>query len=201
MIRNTAMAVDIFALIAFLAILLAPPAHAEEASPPTPASSQPLPPPIPVSRVDLQRYVGTWYEIARIPHRFQNQCVRDVTAQYEIREDGRIRVVNSCVKADGSVSRANGVAKVVDTETNARLKVSFFSILGIRPVWGDYWILGLGDDYEYAVVGNPDRKYGWILARSPHPDPATLEKAWRVVEQQGYDRTKFVISAPDSIGG
>ena len=154
-------------------------------------------PPVPVARVDLARYVGLWHEIARIPNRFQGHCARDITARYEILKDGRIGVINSCVGKDGKVSQAVGIAKVIDAETNARLKVSFFSILGIRPFWGDYWILGLGDDYEFAVIGTPNRKYGWILARTPHPTPETLEKAWRVLKEQGYAIERFQRSSAD----
>lgn len=174
----------IFLALLMMMITFAPTLRAEE-----------LPPPVPVPHVDLERYAGRWYEIARVPNRFQDQCARDVVAEYQIDEDGRIRVINSCAEEDGKMSRARGVAKIVDQETNARLKVSFVSFLGIRPFWGDYWILGLGDQYEYAVIGTPDRKYGWILARRPDPDPETLEAAWRVVEEQGYDVTRFVRSS------
>jgi apolipoprotein D and lipocalin family protein len=157
-----------------------------------------LAPPVPVGHVDLERYAGLWHEVARIPNRFQNRCARDVTAVYEVRDDGRLRVVNRCVNADGRISQAVGIAKVVDTQTNARLKVSFVSFLGFRPFWGDYWILGLGVDYEYAVVGTPDRKYGWILARSAHPDRETLDKARQVLKTQGYDIGRFRFCYPDS---
>jgi apolipoprotein D and lipocalin family protein len=156
--------------------------------------------PVPVAHVDLERYAGLWHEVARIPNRFQNQCVRDVTAFYEVRDDGKLEVINRCVDADGRISQAAGVAKVIDTQTNARLKVSFVSFLGLRPFWGDYWVLGLGEDYEYAVVGTPDRKYGWILAREPRPDRGTLEKARQVLKSQGYDLEKFEFNSPDSSG-
>jgi apolipoprotein D and lipocalin family protein len=157
-----------------------------------------LTPPVPVTHVDLGRYVGLWYEIARMPNRFQQQCVRGVTARYELRRDGRITVVNRCVDRQGRESRAVGVARVVDPRTNARLKVSFVSFLGFRPFWGDYWILGLGDHYEYAVVGTPKRNYGWILARTPSLDPENLDRAWQVLKEQGYDIEKFQLSLPDS---
>jgi apolipoprotein D and lipocalin family protein len=153
-------------------------------------------PPVPVAHVDLARYAGLWYEVARLPNRFQKKCARGVTARYTLREDGRVGVINRCVGADGHVSEVSGVAEVVDSGTNARLKVSFFSVLGWRPFWGDYWILGLGDDYEYAVIGSPDRKYGWILARDASPAPEILEKAREVLERQGYDVGRFQPSAP-----
>jgi len=111
-----------------------------------------------VKKVDLQRYTGTWYEIARIPNRFQSQCVKNVTATYSLREDGKIDVVNRCVEEDGSVDEAEGLAQVVDKDSFSKLEVSFVSFLGIRPFWGDYWILGLDTNYKYAVVGDPSRK-------------------------------------------
>jgi apolipoprotein D and lipocalin family protein len=144
-----------------------------------------------VSKVDLKRYAGLWYEIARIPNRFQKQCARGVTAQYTLRADGRIDVVNRCYESSGKISEAEGLARVEDTASNARLKVSFFSILGWRPVWGDYWIIGLADNYEYAVVGAPGRKYGWILARERKLSEDTMEKIFTLLREQGYDPERF----------
>ena len=151
--------------------------------------------PVPVARVDLERYTGTWYELAKIPNRFQKQCVGGTTATYSLREDGRLDVVNRCRKGNGEIDEARGIAKVVDPETRSRLKVSFFSILGIRPFWGDYWILGLGEDYEFAVVGSPDRKYGWVLARNPTPGPEVMERAFAILVRQGYDPGDFETTA------
>ena len=125
-----------------------------------------LPPLQSVAQVDLARYLGTWYEIASFPQSFQKGC-QATSATYALKENGDISVVNSChIDAlDGPLKVANGRARVVDTSTNARLKVSFFG-----PFWGAYWIIDLGDDYEYAVVGHPGRDYLWILSRSPHMD-------------------------------
>jgi apolipoprotein D and lipocalin family protein len=115
-----------------------------------------------IPHVDLNRYVGRWYEIARLPNRFETKCAASVTATYSLRKDGRVEVVNRCRKSSGHYTTATGKAKVVDKATNAKLTVSFF-----WPFYGDYWILDLGDDYEYAVVGAPNRKYLWILSRKP----------------------------------
>ena len=145
----------------------------------------------PVSRVDLSRYAGIWFEIAKIPNRFQKQCARDTLAQYTLRPDGRIDVVNQCIKRNGSVDQARGIAKVVDAETGAKLKVSLVSLLGWRPFWGDYWILGLDQDYRWAVVGAPNRKYGWILARSKTLDANSLETISAIIERNGYQRGSF----------
>ena len=152
--------------------------------------------PRPVATVDLERYAGLWYEIARIPNRFQNDCVGAATATYELRDDGRIDVINRCTKDDGKTKEARGVARL-DEAGGARLQVSFFSILGWRPVWGDYWILDLGEDYEYSVVGEGSRKYGWILSRSPTLEESQLAALFESLRSQGYDPAAFeVFEAP-----
>lgn len=148
-------------------------------------------PPETVKKVDLKRYTGLWYEIARMPNRFQKDCTGETTAEYSLMEDGRISVKNSCTEENNERDVAEGVAKIVDKETNAKLKVSFFSILGIRPAWGDYWIIGLGNNYEYAIVGTPDRKYGWILSRTPKLPEDTLSVVKDILVKQGYNPSDF----------
>lgn len=148
-------------------------------------------PPTTVQYVNLERYVGLWYEIAKIPNRFQKQCVSGTTARYSIRSDGNIEVINSCTTEDGTIDEATGLAKVENTVSNAQLRVNFFRLLGLRLFWGDYWIIGLGNDYEYAIVGTPDRKYGWILSRSPELAPAVLEGIFDELRNQGYDPSDF----------
>jgi apolipoprotein D and lipocalin family protein len=150
--------------------------------------------PEPVEFVDLERYAGLWYEIAKIPNRFQKKCSGETTALYSIREDGKIDVVNRCNDKTGKPIEAKGIAKVVDKESNAKLKVSFVRLLGIRLFWGDYWIIGLGDDYEYAIVGTPDRKYGWILSRTPSIPSETLDRIYQELRLQGYDPDVFVMT-------
>ena len=145
-----------------------------------------------VASVDLERYAGRWYEYAKIPNRFQEQCARNTTADYAILENGRVEVVNRCVRSDGTVDEARGVARVVDPETNARLEVSFVRLLGFNLFWGDYWIIGLGDDYEYAVVGTPDRKFGWLLTREPQIPETLADEMFFVLETRGYRHTDFV---------
>src|SRR4051794_39147267 len=132
-----------------------------------------------VPRVDLDRYLGEWHEVARFPNRFQKSCASDVVATYSKLDDGRIRVVNRCKMADGNIKDAEGVARVVDTATNARLKVRFApaALSFLSFVWGDYWVIGLADDYSWAVVGSPDRDYLWILARRAQLDARSYETA------------------------
>lgn len=144
-----------------------------------------------VPRVDLDKYMGLWYEFARIPNSFQDDCFRNTTATYALREDGRVTVVNRCIDAEGDTIEARGIAQVVDSESRSKLEVSFVRILGINLFWGDYWIIGLADDYRYAVVGNPSRKYGWILTREPHLSDEDYESVRKLLQSQGYNPEAF----------
>ncbi len=139
-----------------------------------------------VPAVDLNRYLGKWYEIARYPNRFQKQCVGDTTATYTLRDDGKITVLNACRRVDGTLDDAKGTAKVVDAATKAKLKVTFF-----WPFSGDYWIIGLDPEYRWAVVGEPGRKYLWILAREPHMSDEDYNKALAIIREKGFDETKL----------
>jgi apolipoprotein D and lipocalin family protein len=154
-----------------------------------------LPPLTTVDQVDLNRYAGLWYEIAKIPNSFQDQCAYGTTAEYKIDEDNDIIVINSCYDEKGKIDVAEGLAKVVDKNSNAKLEVSFFSILGIRPFWGDYWIIGLDEDYQWAIVGTPSRKYGWVLGRTQSLSDETMQKIYAILKSQNYDPESFEISA------
>jgi apolipoprotein D and lipocalin family protein len=146
-------------------------------------------PPSTVASVDLNRYAGRWYEIARFPNRFQSQCAGDVTATYAVRPDGRVSVTNRCRREDGRYDEATGIARVAGRDdSNARLEVRFApAILSFLPmVWGDYWIIDLADDYSTAVVGSPDRQYLWILARTPVLDTATWQRLVDAASREGF---------------
>lgn len=138
--------------------------------------------------VDLTRYTGVWYEISRYPHRFQEGCVGS-RATYRMREDGKIAVLNECYEGSftGKLRNAKGTAKVVDRKTNAKLKVTFF-----WPFSGDYWVIDLGKEYEYAVVGHPDRTYLWILSRTKKMDEKLYREILERLEAKGYDTTKLM---------
>ena len=151
-------------------------------------------PPKTVGYVDLKKYVGLWYEIAKIPNSFQDQCVKGTTAKYVLNEDGEIDVINSCIDEDNEKDVANGLARIVDKKTNAKLEVSFVSFFGWRPFWGDYWIIGLDENYNWAIVGTPNRKYGWILSRTPNLDKETINKIFSILKEQGYNPKDFEIS-------
>jgi apolipoprotein D and lipocalin family protein len=152
-------------------------AHAQK---PTPVRAVPF--------VDLDRYAGDWFEVARFPNRFQRKCVGDVRATYARRPDAQLDVVNRCRVPEGE-SQAQGVARIVDKQSFARLKVRFAPawLSWLPMVWGDYWIIGLAPDYSWAVVGDPGRDYLWILARAPHLDEDSMAAARAVARQNGFD--------------
>ncbi|MCS6891981.1 MAG: lipocalin family protein [Rhodovarius sp.] len=142
--------------------------------------------PQPVAAVDLDRYLGSWFEVARLPAPFQDsggrRCV-DVTASYTRRPDGRIAVLNRCLDANDSFRErsAIAVASVVEGSGNARLRVRFF-----WPFSADYWVIGLDPDYRWAVVGGPSRRFLWILSRTPNLPEAELSAARAIAAAQGY---------------
>ncbi|MBN1770985.1 MAG: lipocalin family protein [Deltaproteobacteria bacterium] len=138
-----------------------------------------------VESVDLRRYVGRWYEIASIPQWFQAGCSAS-TATYALRADGDVDVLNSCI-VDGELDTARGRAWVVDPGTNARLKVEF-----AWPFAGDYWIVELGRDYDYVVVGHPERSALWILARRPRMDDRLYRGILERLAAVGYDVSAIV---------
>jgi apolipoprotein D and lipocalin family protein len=140
-----------------------------------------------VGAVDLSRYAGRWYEIARLPNRFEKKCADSVTATYTLRSDGKVEVVNRCRKANGEYTTARGKAKIVDKKTNAKLKVTFF-----WPFYGDYWILDLGPNYEYAVVGAPNRDYLWILSRTPQLDEQLYQRLLREMATRGFATDRMI---------
>jgi apolipoprotein D and lipocalin family protein len=155
-----------------------------------------------VKEIDLDRYLGRWFEVASFPQRFQRGCVA-TTADYSRLEDGRIRVVNECRDGsfDGALRRVEGIAWVADpAESQAKLEVSFF-----WPFRGDYWVIDLDPEYQTAVVGHPSREYLWILSRTPAIDPPVFEALLRRVEALGFDASRLVLTpqptAPDAPAG
>ncbi len=160
------------------------------------AKSAGLPPLRTVDSLDLSRYLGTWYEIARYPNRFQRACRSDTTAVYTLRKDGKVQVVNSCRQKNGTIKKARGVAKVADKRSNSKLRVSFF-----WPFYGDYWVIGLDPDYRYAIVGEPKRRYLWILSRTPEMNASTYEEILGQVRAAGYDPDKLIKTPQSRDGG
>ena len=144
--------------------------------------------------VDLTRYAGKWYEIARLPNRFQRACAGNTTATYTLRPDGKITVLNECRTADGRRKSATGTARVADSRgPNTKLKVSFF-----WPFSGKYWIIDLDPEYQWAVVGEPGRDYLWILSREPRLDTALYQQIVARAKQRGFNTEKLLKTRHDS---
>lgn len=174
--------------------------HAETGKP-SPSSSISVTAPTSVDRVDLNKYAGQWYEIARMPMYFQRNCASDVTATYNLNKDeaGKLTsvdVINQCRKQDGSMMKAEGLAKPAN-DAGSELKVTFVpSWLRWLPVGkADYWILQLDDNYQSALVGTPDNKYLWVLSRKPTLSETVFEDYKKIAKMQGYDINKLEITA------
>lgn len=140
-----------------------------------------------VENFDVSRYLGLWYEIASFPQSFQKGCT-GTTAEYSLINESTVRVVNKCYlnSLDGELKEAHGKAKIPDASVPSKLKVSFF-----WPFSGAYWVIELGADYEYAVVGHPNRNYLWILSRTPHMDEALIEEIIARQAAKGFDMTRL----------
>lgn len=147
-----------------------------------------LPPLRVAPSVDLARYAGKWYEIARLPNWFQRACAADITATYTLRPDGKVQVLNTCRKGDGKLKSAKGTARTVGgSEPNTKLKVTFF-----WPFSGDYWIVDLDPDYQWVLVGEPKRNYVWILARTATMDGRVYESILKKAAAEGFDITRLI---------
>jgi apolipoprotein D and lipocalin family protein len=141
-----------------------------------------------VPSVDLQRYAGKWYEIARLPNWFQRSCAGDVTATYTLRPDGKITVMNECRTAEGKIKSAKGTAKLADRKgPNTKLSVSFF-----WPFSGKYWIIDLDPDYKWALVGEPGRDYLWILSREPKMADDVYRSLLDKAAGKGFDTSRVI---------
>ncbi|ESQ14185.1 MAG TPA: hypothetical protein DDY14_15680 [Chromatiaceae bacterium] len=148
--------------------------------------------PTTVPWVDLPRYMGKWYEIARLPYFTQRHCVKDVYAEYLLGEDGMMYVTNRCTRKDGVIGQANGLARVVDQTSNSRFEISFRTLYGVHVLWDDYWVVGLGDDYDYALVGQPTRRRGWVLSRTPHPPEQAIKNWLDEFADKGFPAKEFI---------
>ncbi len=146
---------------------------------------------IPVKAVELQRYIGVWHEICRIPNPYQKQCIGNCVAEYRLRPDGLLDIINSCDVAADKRTQAKGIAKMSDPSCNAKLEVSFANILGLWLFWGPYWIIGLDPNYQYTVIGDPTHKFGWVLSREKTLTPTQIAEVTKILVEQGYDPAKF----------
>lgn len=142
--------------------------------------------PLPVSSIETQRYLGLWHEAARLPNSFERDCVR-ATAEYALRDDGLIRVRNTCFRADGETRDAVGRARRVGQGDEGKLEVSFFG-----PFWGDYWVLERAEDYSWSIVGEPSGRYLWVLTRADSISPEQRVAFEARLRALGYDTSAII---------
>ena len=159
----------------------------------TTATPAPLPPVNTIATLDVPRYMGTWYEIAKFPNRFQAKCVANTRARYLAQTDGSVQVLNSCVTADGSTIDALGLAKQVGTVTSPKLQVRFAPVwLSWLPmVWGDYWVIDLDADYQLAAVSDSKREYLWVLSRTPQVNDKAYGALMERLKSQHFEVEKL----------
>lgn len=162
-----------------------------------PAATLAAPPVQSVESLDLSRYAGQWHQIAHLPTPFQKKCVADVTASYGLRADGRISVHNRCRKADSGVIEAEGTARPVEGHPG-RLQVRLAGdwLAWLPWAWADYWVIALDPEYQWAVIGEPDRDYLWILSRTPTMDAALFDSLKQRATDMGYELTQLKATAP-----
>lgn len=149
-----------------------------------------------ISSLDVPRYLGTWYEIAKFPNWFQKKCVSNTQAVYSLRPDGNLKVLNSCKMADGEVSQAEGTARQIGPKDSPKLEVRFAPAwLGFLPmVWGDYWVIDLDPQYQVAAVSDPKREYLWVLSRTPELDKKTYDELLARLQSQRFDTHKLELT-------
>jgi apolipoprotein D and lipocalin family protein len=149
-----------------------------------------------IPSLDVQRYLGTWYEIAKYPNWFQKKCVSNTKAVYSARSDGTLKVLNSCKTAEGEISEAEGTARQIGAKDSPKLEVRFAPAwLSFIPlVWGDYWVIDLDPQYQVAVVSDPRREYLWILSRTPQLDKKVYDETLQRIRDQQFDVRKLELT-------
>jgi apolipoprotein D and lipocalin family protein len=149
-----------------------------------------------ISTLDVPRYLGTWYEIAKFPNWFQKKCIGNTQAVYSLRSDGSLKVLNSCRTADGEVSQAEGTARQVGANDSPKLEVRFAPAwLSFLPlVWGDYWVIDLDSQYQVAAVSDPRREYLWVLSRTPQLDKKIYDALLIRLQSQQFDIRKLELT-------
>ncbi|MFZ6722885.1 lipocalin family protein [Undibacterium sp. Ji49W] len=152
-----------------------------------------------IAALDVPRYMGTWYEIAKFDNRFQKRCTSFTTASYSAMPDGKVQVINRCRAENGDLVEAIGVARQIGAADSPKLKVRFApAILSFLPmVWGDYWVIDIDQSYQLAAVSEGTREYLWILSRTKKVDQAKYDALIARLTAQGLDVSKLVLTRQD----
>ncbi|MBV1733512.1 MAG: lipocalin family protein [Hydrogenophaga sp.] len=168
-----------------LALLSPFAAPAQTSAPPEPLQT--------IARLDVGRYLGTWYEIAKYPNRFQRQCVADTSALYRLRDDGQLDVINRCRQANGEVAEAVGRARQDGPADSPKLEVRFAPawLSWLPMVWGNYWVIDLDTDYQLVAVSEPSREYLWVLSRTPTVEAGAYQALLGRLREKGFDLTRL----------
>ncbi|MFZ4479875.1 MAG: lipocalin family protein [Rhodoferax sp.] len=149
-----------------------------------------------ISSLDVPRYMGVWYEIAKYPNWFQRKCVRNTKADYSQQADGTVRVINNCLMNDGQVNEAAGTARQIGPANSAKLEVRFAPawLSFVPAVWGDYWVIDLDPEYRLAAVAEPKREYLWVLSRTPTVSQKAYQDLMTRLVKKGFDTDKLEIT-------
>lgn len=177
----------------FVAVPFAAQGNGANAPAAAPASTAPL---TPIAALDVPRYMGTWFEIAKYPNWFQRNCVSDTAAEYQLRPDGNLMVRNRCRRDNGEMDEAIGEARQIGPADSARLEVRFAPAwLSFLPfVWGDYWVIDLDDDYQLVAVAEPRREYLWVLSRSKTVEPGVYQALLERLQKKGFDLNRLELT-------
>lgn len=162
----------------------------------TDAVADSAPPLQTIESLDVPRYMGTWYEIAKYPNRFQKQCVDNTSAEYSLQKDGTVSVLNRCELASGEMDEAEGQARQLGGAKSPKLEVRFAPawLSWLPMVWGDYWVIDLDKEYDLVAVSEPSREYLWVLARTQQVDQAKYGALLQRLKAKGFDLNKLQLS-------
>lgn len=149
-----------------------------------------------IQSLDVPRYMGTWFEVAKYPNRFQKQCVANTSAAYSLRKDGTVKVLNRCQLANSEMEEVEGQARQIGGLKSPKLEVRFAPawLSWLPLVWGDYWVIDIDPEYQLVAVSEPKREFLWVLSRTQQVNPAKYEALRQRLSAKGFDLNKLELS-------